>query len=169
VGYWFQRLARFAPCRQPAHDDEGVESFFPQEQRHPGAGRLACSSTVKVYVLIFGEILQLLGKIVRFDANGSLNARSVGIVIAVAPDVDDEISVPFFRLEFTSQLLYLHTRHHAINLILAVEPHAVRDVDEGRHEKYFCKCVAGCLESTRDGRQEIAGEESQAAISQDIK
>jgi hypothetical protein len=64
----------FPPRGQSSDDDERVESIFPQLQRHPGAGRFACSSTVDVNILIFWEGFDLLSKVVGFNANGSLNA-----------------------------------------------------------------------------------------------
>src|SRR5437868_2024895 len=59
-----QRLSHLPPGRQPSDDHERVESFFPQQMRHPGAGRFARSSTVQINVLILGKILDLLFKIV---------------------------------------------------------------------------------------------------------
>ena len=53
-GYRLERLACLLPGSHPAHDNERVESLFPELQRHPGAGRFACSSTVDINVFILG-------------------------------------------------------------------------------------------------------------------
>src|SRR5580704_15221721 len=53
----FQWFAGLAPGSQAADDHERVESFFPQQVRHPGAGRFARSSTVKINVLSLGRFL----------------------------------------------------------------------------------------------------------------
>ena len=69
VGHWLQRLTSLLPGRDPAHEDEGIESLFSQLQRHPGAGRFASSSTVEIYILVFGKNLKFLDKVVRFNAD----------------------------------------------------------------------------------------------------
>ncbi len=61
--------AGLAPCRQTADNHKRVETFLLQQMRHPGAGRFARSSTVKVNVLVLGQILDLLLEIVRLDAD----------------------------------------------------------------------------------------------------
>src|SRR5579862_8757114 len=43
--HYLDRLSCLAPGGQPPDDHERVESFFPQEVRHPGARGLAGSST----------------------------------------------------------------------------------------------------------------------------
>jgi hypothetical protein len=60
-GYWLQGLTRLLPGRHPSYEDERIESLFSQLQRHPGAGRFACSSTVNVYVFILGKSIEFLG------------------------------------------------------------------------------------------------------------
>ena len=65
----FKVSAGFAPGSQPADNYVGVEPFFPQYMRHPGARGFACSSTVEVNVLVFGKVLDLFLKIVRLDAD----------------------------------------------------------------------------------------------------
>jgi hypothetical protein len=69
LGHRLQGFSRFAPGSQTAYDHECVESFFPQQVRHPGAGRFARSSAVEVNVLILGQVLDLFLQIVGFDAN----------------------------------------------------------------------------------------------------
>jgi hypothetical protein len=69
----FQWFAGLAPGSQAADDHERVESFFPQQVRHPGAGRFARSSTVKINVLVLGEVLDLFLKIVGLDADRAFN------------------------------------------------------------------------------------------------
>src|SRR5919197_247636 len=44
----FNRLPGLAPRRQTTHDNERIESFFPQQMRHPGAGRFARPSPVEI-------------------------------------------------------------------------------------------------------------------------
>ena len=63
--------------RPTADDNERVESLFSQLQRHPGAGRFACSSAVEINVLVFRERLEFLGKIIRLDAHGSLDTLAM--------------------------------------------------------------------------------------------
>ena len=58
--YRFQRLAGLLPGGHASHDHKRVESFFPQLQRHPGAGRFARSSTVDINVSLLGERLEFL-------------------------------------------------------------------------------------------------------------
>ena len=53
-------LAGFAPRRQAADDDEGVESLLAKQVRHTGAGGFALSSTVEVDVLIFRKCRDFL-------------------------------------------------------------------------------------------------------------
>ena len=84
-----QMSAGFAPCGETANDDKRVEAFFLQQMRHPGAGRFACSSTVEVNVLIFGEIFDLLVQIVGFDADRPGDSLRSYVVIAVTAHVDD--------------------------------------------------------------------------------
>jgi hypothetical protein len=95
-----QWLTGFAPGGQAAYQDERVESFFSQQVRHPGAGPFARSSAIQVYVLVFGQPFQLLLKIVGLDADGTLDARGIGIVVAVAADIDDENAPGRLRSEF---------------------------------------------------------------------
>jgi hypothetical protein len=66
---WLERLTGLLPRGYAAHDHKRVESFFSQLQRHPGAGRFARSSTVEIDVPVFGKSLELLGKIVGFNAD----------------------------------------------------------------------------------------------------
>ena len=83
----FHRVAGFAPSHQTAHDNERVESPFPQHVRHTGAGGFACSSTVKINVLVLGKPLDPLGELVRLKADGSLDTGGVPVVVAVATDI----------------------------------------------------------------------------------
>jgi len=94
-GHRLQRLPCFLPRRYPPNDDERIEALFSQLQRHPGAGGFAGSSTVEVDVLVFGNGLEFLGKIVGFDADGSLDAFRPGIIVAVTADVEDQNFVFF--------------------------------------------------------------------------
>jgi len=57
--------------------------------RHPGASSFARSSTVQVKLEVLGETLDFFFKIVRFDANGSVNAFGAHIVVAMTADVDN--------------------------------------------------------------------------------
>jgi len=73
--YRLQRFAGLAPGRQSADNDERVESFFPQQVRHPGAGCFARSSTVKINVFVLGKVLDLFLKIAGFDADRVFDPR----------------------------------------------------------------------------------------------
>src|SRR5712671_4057148 len=68
-GNRLRRLSGFAPGSQSADDHERVEAFFPQQVRHPGAGRFARSSTVQIYIFVLGQALDLFLKIVGFDSD----------------------------------------------------------------------------------------------------
>jgi len=88
-GYGLEVSARLAPGRQAADDDERVESFFPQQMRHPGAGRFARSSAVEIKFLIFRQVLDFLFQIVGLNADRADDAFGPGVVVAVAANVDD--------------------------------------------------------------------------------
>ncbi len=94
---YFHRLASLTPSRQSADDYERVEAFFPQQVRHPGAGRFARSSAIQINIFVAGKVLDFFLKIVGLNANGVLDARSAGIIIAVAADIDDPYTVGIFR------------------------------------------------------------------------
>ncbi len=83
----------FAPGGEAADDHKRVEPFFPQQMRHTGAGGLACSSAVQVDVFVFGKVFDFVLKIVGLNSNRVLNSSRTGIVIAVAPHVDDLHSI----------------------------------------------------------------------------
>ena len=93
LGDGFERLPGLAPGGEPADDHERVEPFFPQQMRHPGAGRFACSSTVEVNVFIFRKSLDLFFEIVGFDADRTFDALRSDVVVAVAAHVDDLYSI----------------------------------------------------------------------------
>jgi hypothetical protein len=80
-------LTCLLPRRYSAHEDERVESLFSQLQRHPGAGRFACSSTVQINVLVLGQNFEFLGEIVGFDADRSFDTLRVGVVVSMAADI----------------------------------------------------------------------------------
>src|ERR1035438_6937915 len=108
------RLAGLAPGSQSADNHERVESFFPQQVRHPGAGRFARSSTVKINVLVLGKVLDLFLKIVGLDADRSLDPGSPRVIVAVAADVDDQHAPGISRSQTRGQFLHLNPRHHSI-------------------------------------------------------
>jgi len=49
-----ERLSRLTPGSESTHDDERVESFFPQHVRHPGACAFAHSSAVQIDIPTLG-------------------------------------------------------------------------------------------------------------------
>jgi hypothetical protein len=65
----FHRFASSLPGGQAAHNHERVESVLPQHVRHPGAGRLARSSTVDINVFVLGQSFQFLGQVVWLETN----------------------------------------------------------------------------------------------------
>jgi hypothetical protein len=79
-----------APCCQAAHDDKRVESLLAEQMRHTGAGGFALSSTVEVNVFVLWEGLDFVGKVIGLDANGALDSRGAGIVVAMAAHVDQQ-------------------------------------------------------------------------------
>jgi hypothetical protein len=88
-GDGLQGFAGFAPGGQAADDHERVESFFPQQMRHPGAGRFARSSTVEINVLVLRQVLHFFLKIIGLDADRVLDSRGARVVVAMAADIDD--------------------------------------------------------------------------------
>jgi len=87
LGNRLQVSSRLAPGSESADDHERVKSFFPQQMRHPGAGCFAHSSTVKIKILVLGEVLDFLLQVIGFDANGANDALGSRVVIAVAANV----------------------------------------------------------------------------------
>ncbi len=90
VGHRLKRFSGFPPGRKSADDDKRVEAFFPQLQRHPGAGRFALSSTVQIDIFAGRKVFQFLGKIVGFETNRTFDSLRFGIVVAMAADVDHQ-------------------------------------------------------------------------------
>ena len=41
-----KRISGFAPSREAADDHKRIEPIFPQQMRHPGAGRFAQSGAI---------------------------------------------------------------------------------------------------------------------------
>ena len=64
-----QRETRLPPRRQSAHYNERFESGFPQQMRHPGASRFACSSAVEINIPGLAEILDLFRQVVGLKPN----------------------------------------------------------------------------------------------------
>src|SRR5580692_12595037 len=108
LGYRLERLAGFLPCCHAADKHERVESLFSQLQRHPGAGRFACSSTVEVNVLVLGQSLEFRRKIIGFNADGSFDALSVGVVITMAADIEYHNLVLFIGGQLARQFFDLN-------------------------------------------------------------
>ena len=151
-----QRFAGFAPGRQSADYHERVESFFPQQVRHTGAGGLACSSAVKINVFVLGESLDLFLKIIRLNADRAFNPRRARVVIAVTADVDDQHPVCLLRGQTPGQFFHLHARHHAIHLVLAELDDAVNRVHpQGNHNHRFNRQPRS-MKSAQDSGQKIA-------------
>src|SRR6266576_5050854 len=82
--------------------------------RHPGASRFACSSTVQVNVLVFGQILDLLIEIVWLDADRALDALSADVVVTVAANVDDLHLVPVACRQTRREFFHLYPWHDAV-------------------------------------------------------
>lgn len=59
----------FTPSRQAADDYVRVEAFVSQYMRHPGACGFAGSSTVKINILVFGQVLDFFLQIVGLDTD----------------------------------------------------------------------------------------------------
>ena len=83
-------LACLPPGRKTADDHKRIKPLFPQQVRHPGAGRFSQSSAIQVDVAVARQVLDLLGKIIGFDPYGTLDTTRVGIIVAVAADIGDE-------------------------------------------------------------------------------
>ena len=98
AGHRLHGLSRSAPGGEAAYQDERVESFFPQHERHPGARGFARSSAVEVDVSVWGQPLQFFFEIVGFNSDRTFNARGVFFVVAVAAHVDHQDSIRFLRL-----------------------------------------------------------------------
>src|ERR1700733_12523559 len=84
MGHGFDRLSRFAPRRQAADDNEGVESLLAKQVRHTGAGGFALSSAIEVDVLILRKRNAFLRQVIRLNTDGAGNARRSCIVVPVA-------------------------------------------------------------------------------------
>jgi hypothetical protein len=69
VRHRFGRLTRLPPRRQPAHDHERIESLFPQQMRHPGAGRFPRSSAVQINIFVFGQLFQFFRQMVGLETD----------------------------------------------------------------------------------------------------
>jgi hypothetical protein len=67
TGHRFQRLPGFAPRRKATLDYKSPEACFPEHQRHPGAGRFACSSAIEKNVLVVCQLGKFHRQMVGFD------------------------------------------------------------------------------------------------------
>ena len=86
----FKGMSGFAPGAQATGNHKRAKSLFVQEERHPGARGFALSSTVKIDVAIFREVLQFLRKIVLFNADRTLDAAGIRVVVAMTAHVDEQ-------------------------------------------------------------------------------
>ena len=87
-GHRLHGVAGLTPRGQASNDHERVESLFPQQVRHTGAGGFALSSTVEIDVFVLGERFDLIRKVIRLDSNRASDASSAWVVVAVAAHVD---------------------------------------------------------------------------------
>ena len=92
-------VSGFSPRRQAADNHKRVESLLPQEERHTGARALAQSSAIDINVFILGKIFNFHGQVIGLNANGTLNARSIGVVITVAADVSKNDFIFLFGVQ----------------------------------------------------------------------
>jgi len=67
TGHRFQGLPGFAPRRKATLDDKSPEACFPEHQRHPGAGRFACSSAIEKDVLVVRQLGKFDRKMIGLD------------------------------------------------------------------------------------------------------
>ena len=153
-------MTGFFPRRDSTYDDERVESLISQLQRHPGAGRFAGSSAVKINVLIFGDGLELFREIIGLDAHGSADTFGVGIVVAVTTDIENQYIFSFVRSQFVREFFDLYARNYAVDFVFVVEPEAICDVGDGCDEKNFSEYVAGRLKSAGECHQKIMEEKT---------
>jgi hypothetical protein len=58
--------------------------------RHTGAGGFALSSTVEIDVFVLGKSFDFVGKVIRFEANRTLDSGGAGIVVPVTAHVDQQ-------------------------------------------------------------------------------
>src|SRR5208282_6876667 len=168
-GYYFHWLASLAPGGQTTDDDERVEAFFPQQVRHPGAGRFARSSTVQIDILVAGKIFDFFLKIVGLDADGILDARGSRVIVAVAADVNDLHPVGIFGGQSTCQYLDLNPRHDAVGLVLAVLHEAIDTISQKRHYDHNFHGQPGRVKASQGSGQKITGNISYRQVGQGVE
>src|ERR1700756_5993014 len=103
-------------------------------------------------------MLDLLLKIVGFNADRTCNPLSTNVVIAVAAHINDEHPVPLIRLQTRGKFLNLHARHDAIFPIPEELDGAVDRIDHERCDKdgfHYASChvkpsQSNCEEITRN-------------------
>src|ERR1039458_2391744 len=106
--------------------------------RHPGASGFACSSTVEVNVLVFGESLDLLVEIVRLDADGAGDTFGSDVVVTVAAHVDNQHAVLLSRSQSGSEFHGLYPGHDAVFFVPEELRNAVTGIyDENGGEDNF--------------------------------
>src|SRR5262249_6731077 len=164
-----QRLTGFSPCRQTTFDDKSVEAAISKLQRHPGAGRFAYSSTVKINVLVPGNVLQFFHQVIGLEPHGSLDARRGRIVVTMTAHIHDQDVTAVVRCQLLGQILDLYAGNYAINLVLAIQPDTVADVDNGRDEKNLSESMTGGLKSASNGGKEIMKQVTDRSISRDVE
>src|SRR5271156_4014155 len=133
--------------------------------RHPGAGCFACSSTVEVNVLVFGEVLDLFIQIVGFDADRTFDAFGPDVVVAVAAHVDDLHAAGFLGGgQARGELLDLDPRHDAIFLVLGELHDAIDRVHDQSEDHDRFHGAARDVESFQYRGQEVAGKISHGKV-----
>src|ERR1039458_1463305 len=128
--------------------------------RHPGASRFACSSTVEINVLVFGESLDLLVEIVGLDADGAGDAFGADVIVAVAAHVDNQHAVLLARSQSRSQFLRLHAWHDAVFLMPQELRDAVTGIDDESDGDDHFHGAPSSVEAVQGGCKEIAREVS---------
>src|ERR1700733_15024455 len=87
LGHSLERISRFAPGCQAAHDDKCIESPVPQQMRHASARRFLAASAVQIYVLVSRKYFYFGAQIIGLDSNRAGNADSARTVITTAAHI----------------------------------------------------------------------------------
>jgi len=147
-------------------DDIGAEAVLPEYQRHTGARGFALSSAIDVDVFVLGEGFEFFVELVGFDTDGACDAGGAGVVVSVAADVDED---DFVGEEAVSQFRDFDAGDDAGDAVAAEFDDAIDDEGDEGGEYNFSEGVTGALQSASDFDYEIAKDEAQAGVRENIE
>src|SRR5262249_8104516 len=91
------------------------------------------------------------------------------IVVTMTAHIHDQDVTAVVRCQLLGQILDLYAGNYAINLVLAIQPDTVADVDNGRDEKNLSESMTGGLKSASNGGKEIMKQVTDRSISRDVE